>query len=118
MTATDGATTPPVRYADFMPFATPDSLNDLHGPLDGMIEVPHHICTAPDSQYDLADSEERWCLYTATVRDGTPADQAAILNKAELVRLWPGLILPDRCRATWEAKFPQLRRDADATMAA
>ena len=23
---------PPVRYADFMPFATSDSLDDLHGP--------------------------------------------------------------------------------------
>ena len=108
MTATDGVTTPPVRYADFMPFATPDSLDDLQGPLNGVVIAPHRICTAPDSRYDLDRPALRWSLYSATVRDGTAADQAALLDKDELIRLWPDLNLPGPCRDKWERKFPLL----------
>ena len=38
----------------------------------------------------------------------TVRDQVRLLNRDRLVRLWAQLLLPARCRAVWEAKFPDL----------
>jgi len=48
--------------------------------------------------------------YRAIVREGTPADQEALLNRTLLLREWPNLILPARCQALWEERFPELTR--------
>jgi hypothetical protein len=96
------------RYVDTLPFHTPDSLDDLHGPRTGLVVAPYHIWTAPDAHFDIDDTRQRWSLYSATVRDGTPQDQADILDKDFLEELWPDLNLPKCCRDKWAAKFPEL----------
>jgi hypothetical protein len=58
--------------------------------------------------YTLDNRARRAELYTATVRDGYPDQQAAILDRDWLIELWPDLWIPARCRATWEAAFPEL----------
>lgn len=100
---------PRLRYADLIPYATPDSLDDLHGPTSGVIRVSSHINTAPEPTYDLDDPSGLWTAYSAIVRDGTAAEQSVLLDRATLVRLWPDLNLPRRCRETWTAKFAELR---------
>jgi hypothetical protein len=50
----------------------------------------------------------RWALYSRVVRDGLESDQAALLDRDMLTRLWPDLNLPARCRAIWEQRFPEL----------
>lgn len=66
------------------------------------------IDTSPDPVYDLTDAGQRWSLYSAIVRDGLASEQAALLNRTMLVELWADLNLPTRCRAIWEARFPEL----------
>jgi hypothetical protein len=83
-------------------------LDDLRGPTTGIIEVGPHIDTRPKPVYDLTNPKLRWGLYSAVVRDGSPAEQAAYLDRGLLLELWPELNLPSRCRSTWEAKFPEL----------
>ncbi|MCL2422877.1 MAG: hypothetical protein FWD11_03120 [Micrococcales bacterium] len=96
------------RYADHIPYNVPDCLDDLHGPTSGTVEVRGHIDTSLNPVYDVADPSERWSLYVKVVQSATAAEQAAFLDRATLVELWPTLLLPQRCRAIWEAKFPEL----------
>jgi hypothetical protein len=42
------------------------------------------------------------------IREAVRANQEQLLNTALLVRIWPDLILPVRCRKLWEDRFPQL----------
>lgn len=95
-------------YADHIPYETPESLDDLRGRTTGVIRVGPPISTAPDPLYDLSDEAMVRHLYSAVVRDGNARDQEALLDRATLMRLWPELNLPVRCRAIWEAKFPAL----------
>ena len=96
------------RYADHIPYQVPESLDDLHGPLSGTVEVGGHIDTSLTPVYDLADPGRRWSLYTKVVQAGTAAEQAALLDRTTLVAMWPILMLPRPCRDLWEATFPEL----------
>lgn len=99
----------PRSFADLIPYATPSSLDELRGPTSGVVRVSSHINTAPNPTYDFDDSGDLWAGYSAIVRDGYADEQAALLDRATLVRLWPDLNLPKRCRDTWTAKFAELR---------
>jgi hypothetical protein len=99
----------PRSFADLIPYSTPESLDDLHGPTSGVIRVSSHINTAPEPAYNLDTASGLWTAYSAIVRDGYPEEQAALLDRATLIRLWPDLNLPKRCRDLWTAKFAELR---------
>lgn len=97
-----------MRYESTIPYDLPASLDELRGPESGVVEVGAHIDTSPRPFYDLADADQVWALYTRVVRDGMVADQRSLLRPAWLVRLWPSLMLPARCRSEWEQAFPIL----------
>lgn len=99
---------PRPRYADLVPFDTPGSLGDLQGPTSGVIRVSSHINTAPEPAYDLDVPASLRSAYGAIVREGYASEQVTLLDKATLLRLWPDLWLPQRCRDTWTAQFPEL----------
>ena len=102
-------TVPPgFRFEQTIPYDTPESLDELRGPTSGTVRVRPHINTSPDPVYDLDRPSQQWSLYSAVVRDGLPSEQSALLNREVLLVLWPDLNLPARCRAIWEAKFPEL----------
>lgn len=96
------------RFEETIPYDTPESLDELRGPTSGLVRVRPRIDTSPDPVYDVADPSQRWNLYSAVVRDGLASEQAAILNRSLLVKVWADLNLPARCRAIWETKFPAL----------
>lgn len=98
-----------VRYESTIPYDVPSSLDELVGPESGLVEVGSHIDTSPRPVYDLADPDQVWALYTRVVRDGMVSDQQSLLRQDWLVRLWPSLMLPARCRSQWEMAFPALR---------
>lgn len=95
-------------YADHIPYATPDSLSDLRGPTSGVVTVGPHIDTSMNPVYVLGDPDRLWGLYTRVVRSGAVPDQVTYLDGQVLLRLWPSLNLPVRCRKAWEQKFPEL----------
>ncbi|GAA4687014.1 hypothetical protein APR04_004838 [Promicromonospora umidemergens] len=105
-------------YADHIPYVTPDSLSDLRGPTSGVVTVGPHIDTSMNPVYEVSDPRRARELYGATVRDGSVVDQVEILDRRLLLRLWPQLNLPTRCRAIWEQKFPELAARSRAARAA
>lgn len=97
-----------VLYKDIIPYDTPTSLDALRGPAIGILEVPVTVHWGPRRIFDLDDPRDIHAAYRAIIREGTPAVQEALLNAEVLQRLWPELMLPQRCRLTWEERFPDL----------
>jgi hypothetical protein len=97
-----------VLYRDIVPYATPRALAALRGPTSGKLELPLSVDWSPDRVFDLDDPELACAAYRAIVREGTAPVQEHLLNEGVLRRLWPDLILPARCRALWEERFPCL----------
>lgn len=95
-------------YADHIPYVTPESLAELRGPSTGVVTVGPHIDTSLDPTYDLGDPDRLWNLYARVVRSGFVPDHIRFLDRQVLLRLWPSLNLPVRCRSIWEHKFPEL----------
>ena len=101
-------TTNRTLYRDTIPYDVPSSLAALRGPSGGLIELPITVFWGPDRVFDLNSAGDRLCAYQALVREGTPDVQEGFLNEGLLRREWGKLMLPDRCRAAWEAVFPDL----------
>jgi len=97
-----------VLFQDVIPYDVPASLSDLAGPSVGRLVLPHSIHWGPDREVDLDSHSGRSKAYRAIVREGTLAQQEALLNADVLRELWNDLRLPARCRAVWEARFPEL----------
>jgi hypothetical protein len=104
------------RYAEAKPYAVPDTLAELTGPVHGPIRLPRHLDWGPDYVYDLDDSADLAVMYERVVREAqSAADLQEHLDGTTLQLLWRQLIIPAPARARWEQRFPQLRRQATAT---
>jgi hypothetical protein len=99
-----------VRYQDVVPYETPSSLDSLVGPADGVVTLPITVHWGPDPTADLSTADGVEKAYENLVREGTREQQERLLNAALLQQVWPQLRLPKRCRALWEARFPELSR--------
>lgn len=97
-----------ILFRDVIPYDVPESLGELRGPASGSMILPHTIHWGPDRRVDLDTEDGRLKAYRTIVREGTAAQQSELLNATVLLRLWPLLRLPERCRATWEARIPEL----------
>lgn len=97
-----------VLYKDIVPYDTPTSLDALRGPATGVLDLPITVYWGPRQRFDLQDPADVEAAYQAIVRDGTTVHQEALLHEGLLRRLWPELMLPDRCRRRWEDRFPDL----------
>ena len=92
------------------------SLADLHGPIEGQVELPIWLFWGhPDHTFDLGDEDMRRWLYQTVLREaGQPEDLVAYLDGDTLVALWPELFLPPGVRQAWEDQHPVLRVAAAA----
>ena len=92
------------------------SLEDLHGPVTGAVELPLHLFwSAPDATFNLDDPGARRQLYETVVREARhPGDLARYLDCATLVALWPVMHLPRRVKQAWEDEHPVLRASSPA----
>ncbi len=97
-----------ILYRDLIPYETPSSLSALHGPSEGMLELPITVHWGPRKVFDLGSAPEQRAAYRAHVREGTPEVQEELLNEELLRQVWVELSLPSRCRQAWEDRFPDL----------
>lgn len=101
-----------VRFQDVKPYDAPASLDDLRGPRDGEIVLPHHVHWGPRRDVSLSRLGDLLAAYQAVISEGMVADQVTILNRSLLLELWPDLILSVRVRSLWESRFPELAATA------
>ncbi|MGX1546967.1 hypothetical protein [Streptomyces adustus] len=88
----------------------PESLDELHGPSDGVVELPLHMAWSGMTSYDLGRPRQRMGLYRAVLHEGLHDDLPRYLNQDLLIQLWPVLrtLVGRTVRSVWEDAFPQL----------
>lgn len=97
-----------VLIQDVVPYELPRSLDKLTGPENGILQLPNAVHWGPDPRADLSTRDGVQKAYGALIREGTAAQQEQLLNRHLLLSAWTVLRLPQRCRALWEARFPEL----------
>lgn len=93
--------------------AIPDDLDDLRGPITGVVHLPLNVYSSgagPEHGFDLDDEAQRRVFYQIVLTDGRAADVCRYLDLAELHRLWPTMFLPPHVRRPWEPRLAALAR--------
>jgi hypothetical protein len=114
MQSSDPASPAPRHYGDHGPYPDPPAqLSDLTGPTHGIIELPITIDWGPKHLYDMAVDSDRRVAYELVLQEaGTTAEVALYVNGTALTEVWSRLLLPQRVRELWEARFRNLTRVA------
>ena len=99
-----------VFFRDVKPYSIVDTLDDLHGPGGGVVELSHSVLWAPGGpSVDLDEPGGTALAYQAVLAEGTVEDLIVVLNRERLVAVWPELRLPFRVSEMWESRFDELR---------
>ncbi|MEU6603446.1 hypothetical protein [Streptomyces flaveolus] len=95
----------------------PESLEELRGPTEGVVELPLHMAWSGMTSYDLGKPRQRMGLYRTVLHEGMRGDLRQFLNRDLLLQMWPVLrtFVGRTVRSVWEEAFPQL---ADRTRVA
>ncbi|MFF7642746.1 hypothetical protein [Streptomyces canus] len=88
----------------------PESLDELHGPAHGVVELPLHLAWSGMTSYDLDKPRQRMGLYRTVLHEGLHDDLPRYLNRDLLLDLWPVLrsLIGRTVRTVWEDAFPEL----------
>ncbi|MBY8870414.1 hypothetical protein K7640_00980 [Micromonospora sp. PLK6-60] len=87
-----------------------DDLNELRGPVTGIVELPHRLFWQPDRHVDLDQPGLLAWMYETVLTEAVHPDELRTwLHGSTLTRLWPQLHLPRGVRRTWQERHPGLR---------
>ncbi|MFC9271317.1 hypothetical protein ACWGRF_00020 [Streptomyces zhihengii] len=88
----------------------PGSLDELHGPTRGVVQLPLHVAWSGMTSYDLDKPRQRMGLYRTVLHDGLRDDLPRYLDQNLLLQMWPVLrtLVGRTVRTVWEDAFPQL----------
>ncbi|MFE9344656.1 hypothetical protein [Streptomyces olivaceus] len=88
----------------------PESLDELQGPTQGIVELPLHMAWSGMTSYDLGKPRQRMGLYRTVLHEGLHDDLPHYLNQGLLLQLWPVLrtLVGRSVRTVWEDAFPKL----------
>ncbi|WP_331726016.1 hypothetical protein [Streptomyces sp. NBC_01012] len=88
----------------------PESLDELHGPAQGVVELPLHMAWSGMTSYDMSRPRQRMGLYRTVLHEGLYEDLPRYLNRDLLMQLWPVLrtLVGRTVRDVWEKAFPEL----------
>jgi hypothetical protein len=93
------------------PVLVPASLDELHGPASGMLELPQRLCWSLDNPvFDLGDADDAASAYTYVLDAArTAADLVDWLDAGILARVWGIIGMGQAKREAWESACPLLR---------
>ncbi|WP_329282431.1 hypothetical protein [Streptomyces sp. NBC_01451] len=88
----------------------PESLDELRGPTDGVVELPLHVAWSGMTAYDMGNPRQRMGLYRTVLHEGLHDDLPRFLNRDLLLQMWPVLrtLVGRTVRTVWEDAFPEL----------
>ncbi|MER6111451.1 hypothetical protein [Streptomyces hirsutus] len=88
----------------------PESLDELRGPTQGVVDLPPHMAWSGMTSYDLGKPRQRMGLYRTVLHESLRDDLPRYLNQDLLLQLWPVLrtLVGRSVRSVWEDAFPQL----------
>ncbi|WP_405951067.1 hypothetical protein OG588_37320 [Streptomyces prunicolor] len=94
----------------------PESLDELHGPAEGVVDLPLHVAWSGMTSYDIAKPRQCMGLYRTVLHEGLSEDLPLYLNQDLLLQMWPVLrtLVGRTVRTVWEDAFPELALHAQA----
>ncbi|MEH0502317.1 hypothetical protein [Streptomyces scabiei] len=93
----------------FQGFEVVADLGALAGPESGDVDIPRHLVDGDvPALVDVADAALCAELYRRLLVRGTATEQAALINRDVLLRLWPRRLAPQSVAQVWERRFPEL----------
>jgi hypothetical protein len=88
----------------------PQSLEQLAGPSDGIVELPFDLAWSGRRSFDLSDEGQRYLYQMTVLTVGfEPEHYTGWLNSDLLRSDWSRLLLPRQLRDVWQDHFPELR---------
>ncbi len=99
----------PFTYAEIRPYAVAESLEELCGPVEGTLELPHELAWSGRRSFDLEDDYDRAAAYKIVLEEGQEEHFRRYLNGGLLRRYWREILPARQVRALWERRFPELR---------
>ena len=96
----------------------PQQLEELHGPVQGVIVLPRHLSWPGMREFDVSDDRVRRSMYGVVLTQGRRNDVARFLNARLLIEDWPLIraSLDPKLRRWCERRFA-LRGAGDARQA-
>ncbi|MFZ3560623.1 hypothetical protein [Streptomyces sp. BH055] len=103
-------------YREKFRLRLPESLDELHGPTHGVVDLPLHLAWSGMTSYDLGKPRQRMGLYRTVLHEGLHDDLPRYLNRDLLLELWPVLrtLVGRSVRTVWQDAFPELASRARA----
>ncbi|MFE5406415.1 hypothetical protein ACFQ9Z_34900 [Streptomyces sp. NPDC056580] len=97
-------------YREKFRLRLPESLEELRGPIEGVVELPLHVAWSGMTVYDLGKPRQRMGLYRTVLHEGLRDDLERFLNRDLLLQMWPVLrtLVGRTVRSVWGEVFPQL----------
>ncbi|CAM5676093.1 hypothetical protein SALBM311S_02088 [Streptomyces alboniger] len=93
----------------FQGFDVVADLDALAGPGSGFVDVPRHLVDGEvPALVDVADAAQCAALYRRLLVRGTATEQAALISRDVLLRLWPQRLATQSVVQVWERRFPEL----------
>lgn len=88
----------------------PKWLDELHGPAEGVVELPLPVAWSGMTTYDMDKPRQRMGLYRTVLHEGLSDDLPLYLNQDLLLQMWPVLrtLVGRTVRTVWEDAFPGL----------
>ncbi|MEV6056443.1 hypothetical protein [Streptomyces sp. NPDC052107] len=89
----------------------PESLAELRGPTDGVVEPSATVVWSGLRAFDLGNERQRMSLYRTVLAEGMREDLCSLLDRDTLLQLWPTLrsLVSTTVCGVWEEAFPELR---------
>ncbi|GAA0315353.1 hypothetical protein NE235_28110 [Actinoallomurus spadix] len=93
-----------------LPQWIPWSLSDLHGPREGVVDLPLDLCWSGRTRYDVGRFRQRVALYNLVIVQGLQEHYPRFLDPQHLIDAWPLLRrrLGEGYVEAWENRFVEL----------
>lgn len=98
----------PFSYGQVRPYVVAESLDELCGPVHGLLELPRELAWSGRRSFDLDDDYDRSAAYKIILEEGQEEHFRQYLNARLLVRYWAQIRPARQVRALWEHRFPEL----------
>jgi len=96
-------------YGSRRPYAVPEALNELQGPVAGLVELPSIVAWTGRRTYDLGAPADLVVMYERVIVEAPTVEVLdSLINGEKLLSVWAHLYLPQQVRQLWQTQFPQL----------
>jgi hypothetical protein len=82
----------------------PATINELHGPRHGVVDLPLQVAWSGKVSYDLDDPSQHLSLYALLLAQAPARDLLELVNADLLIQLWPRLrrVVSPAQRRAWD----------------